>query len=88
MSNVIKTKLEAVYQELEGAKANIASSKEDIANALRFNGITNVSDTETFARYTELIRRLKSANAMVLGFQIQKLQRHTNVQLYFLCSLA
>ena len=70
MSNVIKTKLEAVYQELEGAKANIASSKEDIANALRFNGITNVSDTETFARYAELIRRLKSANAMVLEFQI------------------
>ena len=70
MSNVIKTKLEAVYQELEGAKANIARSKEDIANALRFNGITNVSDTETFARYAELIRRLKSANAMVLEFQI------------------
>lgn len=70
MSNIIKTKLEAVYHELEGAKANIASSKEDIANALRFNGITNVSDTETFARYAELIRRLKSANAMVWEFQI------------------
>ena len=70
MSNVIKTKLEAVYNELEGAKRNIEASKVDIAEALRFNGITNVSDTETFARYAELIRRLKSANAMVFEFDI------------------
>ena len=77
MSNVIKTKLEAVYQELEGAKTNLATSKTDIANALRFNGITNVSDTETFARYAELIRRLKSANAMVLEFQIPETAKTT-----------
>ena len=70
MSNILKTKLEAVYNELQGAKTNIGTSKKSIADALRFNGITNVSDTETFERYAELIRRLKSANAMVLEFQI------------------
>ena len=77
MSNVIKTKLVEVYNELEGAKQNIAASKVDIAEALRFNGITNVSDTETFARYAELIRRLKSANAMVLEFQIPESAKTT-----------
>ena len=70
MSNNIKTKLVEVYNELEGAKSNIAKSKKGIADALRFNGITNIGDTETFARYAEIIRRLKSMNSMTFEFQI------------------
>lgn len=70
MSNVIKTKLTEVYNKLQTNVSQLAISKKGIADALRFNGITNVSDTETFARYAELIRRLKSANAMILEFTI------------------
>ena len=70
MSNNIKNKLESVYTKLVSSESNILASKKNIADALRFNGITNVSDTETFSRYAELIRRLKSANAMVLEFNI------------------
>lgn len=70
MSKVIETKLISVYNKLVTNEAQLAVSKKSIADALRFNGITNVSDTETFARYAELIRRLKSANAMILEFTI------------------
>ena len=70
MSKVIETKLKEVYAKLQTNETNLAISKKGLADALRFNGITNVSDTETFARYAELIRRLKSANAMILEFTI------------------
>ena len=70
MSKVLETKLIGVYNNLVTNEAQLGVSKKGIADALRFNGITNVSDTETFARYAELIRRLKSANAMILEFTI------------------
>ena len=70
MSQVIHGKLVEVYNELNGAVDNIGTSKTGLAEALRFNGITNVNNDDTFARYAELIRRLKSANAMVLEFSI------------------
>ena len=70
MSNIIKTKLNEVYDEINGAIDNIAISKAKIADALRFNGINDVSDTETFERYAELITRLATANSMILEFQI------------------
>lgn len=70
MSNIIKNKLIEVYNELTGSTANLNNSKTQIADALRFNGINNVSDNETFERYAELIKRLKSVNAMILEFSI------------------
>lgn len=70
MSNIIKAKLNEVYDEINGAISNIAESKIKIADALRFNGVNDVSDTETFERYAELITRLATANSMILEFQI------------------
>ena len=70
MAKSIKDKLIDVYNELQGATANIAESKRKIADALRANNITNVSDNETFARYAELINRLRAINAMILEFSI------------------
>lgn len=70
MSKVIETKLIEVYKKLQLSETNIKTSKKNIADALRFNGITNVGDAETFARYAELVRRLKSANAMIFEFTI------------------
>ena len=70
MSNILKNKLIGVYNELTAATENISNSKIEIAEALRFNGITNVNDDDTFQRYAELIRRLKAANAMIFEFSI------------------
>ena len=70
MSGKIKLNLENLSNKINSMTDQIAVSKKGIADALRFNGITNVSDTETFARYAYLIRRLKSANAMILEFNI------------------
>ena len=46
MSKVIETKLKEVYAKLQTNETNLAISKKGLADALRFNGITNVSDTE------------------------------------------
>ena len=70
MSNIIRNKLIEVYNELSGATNNLIAAKQEIAEALRFNDVTNVSDTETFSRYAELIRRLKASNAMILEISI------------------
>lgn len=70
MSKVLRTHLEKVYARLGDLQTNVADAKVGIAEALRYNGITNVGDTETFARYVELIRRLKSTNSMILEFTI------------------
>ena len=70
MSQNIKNKLITVYETLGSAMSNIVSVKSDIADALRYNGVTNVSNEETFQRYVELIRKLRSPNSMVLEFTI------------------
>ena len=70
MSGKIKLNLENLSDKINSMTDQIAVSKKGLADALCFNGITNVSDTETFARYAYLIRRLKSANAMILEFNI------------------
>ena len=77
MSNQIKTKLTEVSTKLEEIRNAVLAGKRQIAYAIAFNGISNVHpyDTnddiyDTFTRYAELIRRLKSANAMVLQYTI------------------
>lgn len=76
MSNIYKTKLNTI-------RKNILDGKNELSEALQFCGITNVkpnalyphdeetsANYETFARYAELIRKLKSANSMIFQFTI------------------
>ena len=70
MSNIIRNKLVEVYNELTGVTNSISALKTDIADALRYNGVTNVGNDEDFSRYVELIRRLRNPNSMVLEFSI------------------
>ena len=70
MSQTVYENLVTVYNELQGAKTNINASRAAIIEAIRYNGITSVEDDDTFEKCAELIKRLKSANSMVLEFTI------------------
>lgn len=84
MSNIYKEKLSTI-------RKNILDGKNELSEALQYCGITNVkpntnyphdgstsANYETFARYAELIRRLKSANSMILQFTIPTTTQLTN----------
>ena len=93
MSNKIKTKLTTIDKKLDELKKNILKGKREIAYAIKFNGIETVNPYDdssniydTFKRYAELIRRLKSANSMTLEFRISgntDYQRSIVLPLYF-----
>ena len=76
MSNLIEQKLNEI-------RGNILDGKNELSEALQFCGITNVrpntlyphdgqtsANYETFARYAELIRRLRTNNSFILEFNI------------------
>lgn len=100
MSNRIKTKLNTIDNKLDEIKNAVLDGKREIAYALKFNGIETVNpydDTseiyDTFKRYADLIRRLKSANAMILEFKIPDTaatayQRTVILPLYFATNYA
>lgn len=70
MSNELQTKIEAIKYNVDDVIDHLKEVKQSIAAALRFNGITNVTDDETFVRYAELIRRLKFTDTMIFEFTI------------------
>lgn len=77
MSNQIKTKLKTIDENLDKIKKEVLEGKRKIAYALKENGYTQVnpyddnsSIYDTFAKYAELILRLRNKNSMILEFTI------------------